>query len=246
MAQSSPTLAAHRATIVLAHADPAPRQSTALILEAAGYQVRRCTTGQEAIDLVYALRPNLVIVDLPIPPLDSLGVCQRVREDRATLHVNRIPILVVGAGDDDVDEVVALEIGADDYLPRTTGARLLLAHVKALLRRAELAPSPVSGEDTRLISGDLSIDLVTREVRRAGTMIAMTPREFDLLAYFVAHARQVISRDQLLTHVWGYGAERDTNSLGVHLSWIRTKIESDPSRPIRLRTLRGRGYVFTG
>ena len=179
------------------------------------------------------------------PPLDSLEICRRLREDRATLHVSRIPILVVGVNDD-VEAVVALEIGADDYLPRTAPARLLLAHVKALLRRVEFATSPVSGEATHLTSGDLSLDLVTREARRAGDALAMSPREFDLLGYLVAHAREIVTRDHILTRVWGYEAVRETNSLDVHVNWLRTKIEPEPCRPVRLRTLRGRGYIFTG
>ena len=145
---------------------------------------------------------------------------------------------------DDVDAIVALELGADDYLGRPFAARLLLARVKALLRRAEFDTVPETTDSAVLLSGDLTLDTVTREVTRGGAPLVMTPREFDLLAYLVGHRRTIVTRDQLIARVWGYRTERDTNSLGVHLSWLRTKIEPDPSRPTRIRTLRGRGYVF--
>jgi len=237
---------ARASAVLLAQSDPGLRQATSIVLEAAGYEVHRCATGDETIDLVHGVRPNLVLLDLATPPLDSLEVCRQLRGARSAPRVSRVPIILLGERCEEIDAIVSLEVGADEYLCKPVGTRLLLAYTRALLRRAEFAAAASTAGVALVATGDLKIDLVTHDVFRAGQRVSLSPREFDLLAYFAGHQGQVVTREQLLTRVWGYQVEQDTNSLEVHLNWLRSKIEPDPSHPIRLRTMRGRGYIFTG
>jgi two-component system alkaline phosphatase synthesis response regulator PhoP len=156
-----------------------------------------------------------------------------------------VPILMLTARDDEIDRVVGLEMGADDYLTKPFSMHELLARVKALLRRAEMSSSPTQ-EAAHLEAGDLVLDVLARRATRAGQPLELKRREFDLLAYFVAHAGQVLSRDRLLRHVWGYEDAGDTRTVDVHVRWLRSKIERDPTTPERLQSVRGVGYVFAG
>jgi two-component system alkaline phosphatase synthesis response regulator PhoP len=180
-----------------------------------------------------------------LPGMDGLEICRRVRREVGNPSVSRVPILILTARDEEIDKVVGLEVGADDYLTKPFSMHELLARVKALLRRSEMAAT-ATDVPPLLESGDLVVDLGGRRVTQAGQPLRLKRREFDLLAYFVRHAGQVLSRDRLLRHVWGYDSIGDTRTVDVHVRWLRSKIELDPTTPQRLQSVRGIGYVFAG
>jgi DNA-binding response OmpR family regulator len=209
----------------------------------AGHEVRLCTDGAQALELVRGHPPDLLVLDLMLPRLGGLEVCRAVRAEAAQPAVRQLPILILTARDEEIDKVVGLEMGADDYLTKPFSMHELLARVKALLRRAEMRTS-ANDAPVRLESGDLVVDVAARRATRAGQPLELKRREFDLLAYFLQHAGQVLTRDRLLRHVWGYDDSGDTRTVDVHVRWLRSKIERDPSAPERLQSVRGVGYVF--
>jgi two-component system alkaline phosphatase synthesis response regulator PhoP len=214
-------------------------------LARAGHEVRLCTNGAQALELVRATPPDLLVLDLMLPGLDGLEVCRAIRAETGRPAVGHLPILILTARDEEIDKVVGLEVGADDYLTKPFSMHELLARVKALLRRAEMG-MPAQDLPPRLESGDLVVDLGARRATRAGQPLQLKRREFDLLTYFVRHSGQVLTRDRLLRHVWGYDDAGDTRTVDVHVRWLRSKIEPDPTTPERLQSVRGVGYVFTG
>jgi DNA-binding response OmpR family regulator len=214
-------------------------------LTRAGHDVRLCTDGLKGLEMVRENPPDLLMLDLMLPGLDGLQVCRQIRQEAANPAVSQLPILILTARDEEIDKVVGLEVGADDYLTKPFSMHELLARVNALLRRAEMGGS---GKDLplRFESGDLIMDVGARRVTRAGQPLQLKRREFDLLAYFLRHSGQVLSRDRLLRNVWGYQDAGDTRTVDVHVRWLRSKIERDPTTPERLQSVRGIGYVFAG
>jgi two-component system alkaline phosphatase synthesis response regulator PhoP len=214
-------------------------------LARAGHDVRLCTNGTQALDLVRANPPDVLLLDLMLPGMDGLEICRQVRRDTSNSAVSRVPILILTARDEEIDKVVGLEVGADDYLTKPFSMHELLARVKALIRRADMVGLP---KDTpqRLESGNLVLDVGAHRVTLGGDPLRLKPREFDLLAYFLRHVGQVLTRDRLLQHVWGYEFAGDTRTVDVHVRWLRGKIEEDPTTPVRIQTVRGVGYVFAG
>jgi DNA-binding response OmpR family regulator len=212
-----------------------------------GHEVRLCTDGQVALEMVRENPPDLLLLDLMLPGLGGLEVCRQIRQSVANPAVSQLPILVLTARDDEIDKVVGLEMGADDYLTKPFSMHELLARVKALLRRSDMAGAARAESQSRLESGDLVLDLDTRRAQLGGQPLPLKRREFDLLAYFLRHPGQALGRDRLLRHVWGYEASSgDTRTVDVHVRWLRNKIESNPAVPQRLQTLRGVGYLFAG
>ena len=232
--------------VLLAQDEPESGQEIAQWLTAAGYDVRLSRDGRSAVDMVHIVEPALLVLDLVKPTADGLEVCRLLRRDTASPLAVRLPIIVVRSDPDEIDEVVCLEVGADDYIGRPVHRRRLVARVRALLRRAEFASLGDRPEQPYIEAGDLALDLVSRRATRGGEPLPLTPLEFDLLSYFVAHRGQVITRNQILARVWHEQPNPDNTSLNVHLHWLRDKIEADPSQPARLQTLHGRGYVFVG
>jgi len=215
-------------------------------LTRAGHAVRLCTNGARALELVRAQPPDLLLLDLMLPDLDGLEITRAVRREHANPAVHRVPILILTARDAEIDKVVGLEVGADDYLTKPFSMHELLARVKALIRRAGMA-EPVSTPDEPVLhTGDLTIDLVAHRATRGGEHLKLKPREFELLRYLVQHPGQALTRERLLLHVWGYEFAGDTRTVDVHMRWLRGKIEPDPRAPTRLQTVRGVGYLFTG
>ncbi len=206
-------------------------------LEREGYQVETALDGESAVATARAVKPDLILLDIMLPGLDGLEVCRILRRDTSA------PILLLTAKVDEVDKVVGLELGADDYVTKPFGMRELMARVRALLRRAGSAGSPPTDVMT---SGDLTIDPTARTATRDGTSLALKPKEFDVLAHFMRYPSRAFSRDELLSAIWGYDFAGDTRTVDVHISWLRHKIEKDPSKPIRLITVRGVGYRFEG
>ena len=209
-----------------------------------GYDVRVSSNGQEALSLAREEPPDAMVLDLMLPGLSGLEVCRRLRGETGNPAASKTPILMLTARDDEVDKVVGLEVGADDYLTKPFSMRELLARVKALLRRAEYARD--EKHPNELQAGDLRIDVPGHRATLGDRQLQLKPREVDLLAYFVRHPGEVLTRERLLHHVWGYEFVGDTRTVDVHVRWLRHKIEDDPAAPTRLQTVRGVGYVFTG
>ena len=206
-------------------------------LERDGYQVVTAEDGESALDLARSHRPDLVLLDLMLPGLDGFQVCRILRREM------QAPILMLTAKGDEIDKVVGLELGADDYVTKPFSMRELLARVRALLRRADIRPER---EREVLSSGDLSLDLAKREATRSAQAVPLKPKEFELLAFFMRNRQRAFTREQLLNQIWGYDFAGDTRTVDVHVSWLRQKIEDQPQKPARIVTVRGLGYRFDG
>ncbi|MBX5455948.1 MAG: response regulator transcription factor [Thermogemmatispora sp.] len=231
-------------------------EAIAYSLEQEGYQVLTALDGRAALELARRERPQLIILDIMLPEIDGLEVCRQLRREPATATT---PIMLLTARGEEIDRVVGLEVGADDYVTKPFGRRELLARVRALLRRAAYpvtqAP-PEGGSMTQeaaaqsrrsareLIAGPVRIDLPGRRVWCRDQEIEMQPKQFDLLVYLVRNRGTVLTRDQLLHHVWGYDYAGDTRTVDVHIRWLREKLEEDPASPKLIQTVRGVGYVF--
>jgi DNA-binding response OmpR family regulator len=210
-----------------------------------GYAVCTATDGLAALEVARRERPDLILLDVLLPNLDGFEVCRILRREMS------VPILMLTARADEVDKVVGLEVGADDYLTKPFSMRELLARVKALLRRVrlmreELAAAPDTARAERLVFGDLTIDLSRHEAQRKGEILHLKPKEYDLLAFLARNRGIVLSRDLLLERVWGWDYGGGTRTVDVHVRWLREKIEPDPDQPTRLVTVRGIGYRFEG
>jgi len=206
-------------------------------LERDGFQVVTAEDGESALNLARSHRPDLVLLDLMLPGLDGFQVCRILRREM------QAPILMLTAKGDEIDKVVGLELGADDYVTKPFSMRELLARVRALLRRADIRPE---GEREVLTSGDLSVDLAKREATRSAQAVPLKPKEFELLAFFMRNRQRAFTREQLLNQIWGYDYAGDTRTVDVHVSWLRQKIEDQPQKPARIVTVRGLGYRFDG
>lgn len=214
-----------------------------------GYQVFTAVDGFEALALVDAQRPDLVLLDLMLPGLDGFEICRRLRREHS------MPVLMLTARADEIDKVVGLEVGADDYLTKPFSMRELLARVKALLRRVQLlreeltpredtSPTPPASEKLR--SGDLIFDTTRHEIYRGAELLHLKPKEYELLSYLALHRGRVLTRERILEEVWGWDFSGGTRTVDVHIRWLREKIEDDPANPLRIVTVRGTGYRFEG
>jgi two-component system response regulator MprA len=205
----------------------------ALVYE--GYTVDVAADGRTALALVSDAPPDLVILDIMMPGVDGLEVCRRLRADTTA----DLPILMLTARDTTADRVRGLDSGADDYLVKPFAYEELTARVRALLRRR----APTTEQSATLACGDLVLDLKSHDVRRAQRSIELTAQEFNLLGYFLKHARQVLTREQLLDAVWGLGGGATSNVVDVYVGYLRQKLEAE-GEPRLLHTLRGVGYVM--
>lgn len=213
--------------------DPTVADVVARYLALEGFDVTCCADGQVGLDHALASPPDLVVLDVMLPGLDGLEVCRQLR---ARLPV---PVIMLTARGEEIDRVLGLELGADDYVAKPFSPRELTARVKAVLRRAQGLTGPVAGD--RVERGPVVVDLAAREATVDGREVVLTAREFDLLAFLVTHPRAVFRREQLLEHVWGsvYG---DPSTVTVHIRRLREKIEDDPSNPLLIATVWGVGY----
>jgi len=213
-----------------------------------GHEVVIARDGEAALVQAQRSAPDLVLLDVMLPKLDGFEVCRSLRRD------SMVPILLLTAKDSEIDKVVGLEIGADDYITKPFSMRELLARVKAQLRRsargdAEARPGAAPGQPERaapLAVAGIEIDPRARTVQRAGQRVHLKPKEFDLLAFLAQNRGHVFSRDQLLEKVWGYAFNGDSRTVDVHVRWLREKLEEQPSRPKLIETVRGVGYRLAG
>jgi DNA-binding response OmpR family regulator len=217
-------------TVLVVEDETSIASFVALYLKNAGYRVQTAGTGQEALDALSHDRPDLVVLDLMLPDIDGIEVCRRIRRG------SDLPILMLTARDEDVDKIIGLEVGADDYLTKPFNPRELVARVKSILRRA--APAREERESAQLRHGDLVIDAGRREVHVGDEEIQLAPKEFDLLWELLDHRGLVLTRDQLLERVWGYTFAGDTRTVDVHVRQLRRKLgEASP-----IVTVWGVGY----
>lgn len=227
-------------TILIVEDEENLRETLRYKLRSEGYDTAVAADGEEAVEMARSGKPSLILLDLMLPKLDGLGVCRILRRDMD------IPILMLTAKGEELDKVVGLEMGADDYLTKPFSMRELLARIRALLRRSEPSNAARPAETEPLVSGDLKVSPGEHRAWIGGKLLDLKPREFDLLAFFMRHAGQALTREQLLDRVWGYEAAVDTRTVDVHVRWLREKLETDPSRPQRITTVRGVGYRFEG
>jgi DNA-binding response OmpR family regulator len=224
-----------------------------------GYEVSVSNEGRQAVDLALEEKPDLVILDLMLPGMNGLDVCRVLRQS------STVPILMLTAKEEEVDKILGLELGADDYMTKPFNLRELIARVRAMLRRVEMLrtttqitpphPEPIAVAEANgyansihqqdLISvGNLSINLSQHRVMLGEKPIILKPKEFDLLAFLARHRGQVLTRETLLERVWDYDYSGGTRTVDVHVRWIREKIEADPSKPRYIHTIFGVGYKF--
>ncbi len=223
-------------TILVVDDEPTVRETLAENLQRDGYRVVTASDGREALARFRGERPDLVILDVMLPELSGVEVCRIIRAESA------VPILMLTAKDAEIDTVVGLEVGADDYVTKPFSLRELLARVRALLRRLE--QQAVEAPPAVIDLGSVQVDLAGHRLLRDGHAVAIKPKAFDLLAFLVRHPGQVFTRDQLLEHVWGYDYAGETRTVDVHMHWLRSDIEADTGHPTFLQTVRGVGYVF--
>jgi len=205
-----------------------------------GYTVLSAADGAKALEVAREENPDIILLDLMLPKLDGLDVCRILRKE------SNVPILMLTAKSEEVDRVVGLELGADDYISKPFGVRELMARVKAMLRRCQmkLDASITEEQPSVLRSGSIEMDLARHASTLESRPLELTPKEFELLAFLIRNSGRVFKREQLLDRVWGYDYAGDTRTVDVHISWLRQKIEADPQHPHRLITLRGVGYKF--
>jgi len=230
-------------TILIVEDEPALQETLAYNLQKQGYTVETSGNGRTALELARRLKPDLLLLDLMLPGLDGVEICKTLRREGFTA-----PVIMLTARDDEIDRVVGLEIGADDYVTKPFSMRELLARVKAHLRRSETLrfSAPESAGQSVLTFDHLTLNQTRREVTLNGTVLALKPQEYDLLLFFAEHQGQMLSREFLLERVWGWDYIGDSRTVDVHVRWLRQKIEADPANPTRLVTVRGGGYRFEG
>ncbi len=207
-------------------------------LEKEGYKVSSAKNGAEALASLQKEIPDLVVLDVMLPGMDGLEVCRQMRQ---YAKFSDIPVIMLTAKGEEIDKIVGLELGADDYMTKPFSPRELIARIKARLRRVK---NHEHDEAEKLISGNLRIDLQRFKVVVDGREVECTPKEFELLKLLAAHPGRVFSREDLLTKIWGYEYLGDTRTVDVHIRHLRQKIENDPSNPEHIETLRGIGYRY--
>jgi DNA-binding response OmpR family regulator len=222
--------------ILLVDDDPLLRRSVAFSLERAGYRVTTAANAEEALAIAERDPPDLVLLDISLPGMDGLDALRRFRE-----RPHAPPIIFLTARRRELEQVLGLELGADDYITKPFDKDVLLAHIKAVLRRVQQPPAPPP-ELQALRVGDLTIEPRTHQVTVGGRIVELTRREFDLLYTLALEPGHVFSADDLLARVWGAEYRGEPQVVYVHIRWLREKLEEEPNRPRRIVTLRGVGY----
>jgi DNA-binding response OmpR family regulator len=223
-------------TILVVEDETTLRETLAEALEAEGFRVVAAADGREALTVFRSERPDLVLLDLMLPELSGIEVCRIIRAESG------VPIVMLTAKDSELDKVVGLELGADDYVTKPFSVRELSARIRALFRRSEQTATTTPPAVVDL--GRVQIDLAGHRILRDGEALPVKPKAFELLAVLLRHPGQAFTRDQLLEHVWGYDYAGETRTVDVHVHWLRSQLEDDASAPRFIHTVRGVGYVF--
>jgi DNA-binding response OmpR family regulator len=232
-------------SILVVEDEPSLQETLAYNLKKEGYKVETVGDGLVALESARRLKPDLIVLDLMLPGIDGFEVCRILRKEMTT------PILMLTARDDEIDRVVGLEVGADDYLTKPFSMRELMARVKAQLRRARLIREEMSKQSAVTPQEKISFDnLVINQTRREVILnqgpLQLKPKEYELLLFLAEHRGQMLSREFILERVWGWDYIGDSRTVDVHVRWLRQKIEADPAKPERIITVRGGGYRFEG
>jgi DNA-binding response OmpR family regulator len=224
-------------TILVVEVEPTLRETLVDALEADGFRVVAAADGREALSRFRGERPDLVLLDLMLPELSGIEVTRIIRAESGT------PIIMLTAKDSELDKVVGLELGADDYVTKPFSLRELTARIRALFRRSEAAVA-TNALPAVVDLGRVQADLAGHRLLRDGAALPIKPKAFELLAFLLRNPGQAFTRDQLLEKVWGYDYAGETRTVDVHIHWLRSQIEDDPGHPAFIHTIRGVGYVF--
>jgi len=223
-------------TILVVDDEPLITDSLEYSLTQEGFQVLVANEGNQALELARQAAPDLIVLDIMLPGIDGWEVCRRLRQ------ASTVPIIMLTARGEEIDRVLGLEMGADDYLAKPFSMRDLLARIRAVFRRAAFEES---SKTAQLQIGNLRLDLAARKAYKNDQALALTQKEYDLLRALITRAGQVVSRAEILDQVWGVDWVGDTRTLDVHIRWVREKIEEDASQPRHIQTVRGVGYRFS-
>ncbi len=224
--------------ILMVEDDPLIQGPVVRALDAAGHQVTTAADGASGLKNALEADVDLIILDILLPEMDGWEVCKAIRQH------STVPILMLTALSDEVDRVLGLELGADDYLTKPFSTRELIARIKALLRRVQMDAQNAKSSGKIQIR-DISLDITTRQVMKNGMALSVRYKEFELLSLLMVHAGQVITRAEIFDQVWGTDWLGDMRTLDVHIRWLREKLEDDPGNPELIQTVRGVGYRFT-
>jgi DNA-binding response OmpR family regulator len=228
-------------TILVVDDETTLRETLVEALEMEGYRAVAAADGRAALETFRAERPDLVLLDLMLPELSGVEVCRILRAESA------VPIIMLTAKDSEVDKVVGLELGADDYVTKPFSLRELTARIRAIFRRADQAAAAAAASPDGPMSvrvGRVEVDLAGHRLLRDGESVPVKPKAFELLSFLIRHQGQVFTRDQLLERVWGYDYAGESRTVDVHVHWLRGEVEEDPAIPVHLQTVRGVGYVL--
>ncbi len=225
-------------TILVVEDDATLRETLVDALEVEGFRIVAAADGRDALVRFRADKPDLVLLDLMLPELSGIEVCRIIRAESG------VPIVMLTAKDSELDKVVGLELGADDYVTKPFSLRELSARIRALFRRSEQVAAPDAATMNIVDLGRVQVDLAGHRLLRDGEALAIKPKAFELLAFLLRHPGQAFTRDQLLERVWGYDYAGETRTVDVHVHWLRSTLEDDAAAPRFIHTVRGVGYVF--
>jgi two-component system response regulator RegX3 len=220
--------------------EPSFTEALSLSLKREGFEVDTADDGVSALSAIARKLPDLVLLDVMLPGMSGVDVCREIRK------TSTVPIIMVTARGEEIDAVVALEVGADDYVTKPYRLRELVARMRAVLRRSsnEFVSEPPASKYQKLVEGDVELDLERHELRVREELVTLALKEFELLTFLIENAGRVVTRDSLMENVWGYDYFGDTKTIDVHVKRLRTKIESNPAEPTKITTIRGLGYRY--
>ena len=227
-------------SILVVDDEPVFIEALTISLEREGFGVIAAADGPAALKAISEKDPDLILLDVMLPGMSGIDVCREIRKSSS------VPVIMVTAKGEEIDAVVGLEVGADDYITKPYRLRELIARIRAILRRSENSPKEdeaISNPEV-LVEGAVRLDLERHELSVDGELVSLALREFELLSYLMENSGRVVTRESLMQNVWGWDYIGDTKTIDVHVKRLRSKIESDPSAPLRISTIRGVGYRY--